>query len=72
MSKLPDLQRWCPNHWLNLQLIEDDLSIWTKGTLQQDGKSNNVVPNNEQQTAHSDYEQQTSFSDDEIKTIESS
>jgi hypothetical protein len=43
MSKLPDLQRWCPNHWLNLQLIGDDLSIWTKGTPQRDGKSNVVL-----------------------------
>jgi hypothetical protein len=39
MSMLPDLQRWCPNHWLNLQLIKVDLSKWTELTPQQDGKS---------------------------------
>jgi hypothetical protein len=29
---------------LNLQWLEDDLSIWTKGIPQQNGKSNNAVP----------------------------
>jgi len=27
-----DLQRWCPNHWLNLWLFETGISIWTKRT----------------------------------------
>jgi hypothetical protein len=44
LSKCPNLQRWCPNHWLNLQLIEIDTSIWTKQIPQQDGKSYNAVP----------------------------
>lgn len=27
-------------HWLNMQCFEADLLIWTKGTIQQDAKSN--------------------------------
>jgi hypothetical protein len=49
MSKRPDLKRWCPNHWLKVQLIEDDLSIWTKQTPQHDEKSNNTVQDDEEQ-----------------------
>jgi hypothetical protein len=43
MSMLPDLQRWCPNHWLNLQLTKVDLWIWTKRTPQQNEKLHNAV-----------------------------
>jgi hypothetical protein len=42
---LPDLQRWRPNLWSNI-----DLSIWIKWTLHQDGKSNNAAQDDEQHT----------------------
>jgi hypothetical protein len=30
VSMLPDLQHWRINNWLNMQLIEVNLSIWTE------------------------------------------
>jgi hypothetical protein len=55
MSMFSDLQHWCLNNWLNLQLIGVDFSIWIKWTPQQDKKSN--IVSRRQTTQHHTYRQ---------------